>query len=380
MEVPDFRFLSNPEAIAAATETIAGEGAVAFDLEADSLHSYVEKVCLIQISTSLGNLIVDPLPSLEPLQGLAALFADEGVLKVFHGGSYDIRLLKKDFGFEVRNVFDTMIASQFTGRGKHGLAALLDEDFGVTLDKRYQRADWSARPLSPEMLEYAAMDTAYLLPLRDRLEDMLRRLGRLEWAREEFRLLEETEPSPRKKPWCLDVKGARRLAPRQLAHLQAFLELRDETARSWDKPPFKVLSNQVLIGWSQQPPASKDDVLRTAGASRKVLAFIAAAVVDAARRAASTPIEECPRPENSSFQPLTEEQKKILRRLKKTREKRESSLGLPAGIMVNSATLETISRLDREEAESSLGTLLKIWQQEAIGEEIRAVLRELPHH
>ena len=234
MEVPEYRFLNTPEAIAAATGEITGEGVVAFDLEADSLHSYVEKVCLIQVSTSLGNLIIDPLPSLEPLQGLAALFADEGVLKIFHGGSYDIRLLKKDFGFTVRNVFDTMIASQFAGRGKHGLAALLEEDFGVTLDKRYQRADWSARPISPEMLQYASMDTAYLIALRGRLEEELRRLGRLEWAREEFRLLEETEPSPRKKPWCLDVKGARRLPPRQLAFLQAFLEVRDETARRWD--------------------------------------------------------------------------------------------------------------------------------------------------
>ena len=375
MKVPDFSFINNPEAIAAATKTIAGESVVAFDLEADSLHSYVEKVCLIQVSTSLGHLIIDPLPSPESIQGLAALFADDAVLKIFHGGSYDIRLLKKDFGFTVRNIFDTMIASQFTGRKKHGLAALLDEDFGVTLDKRYQRADWSARPLSREMLEYASMDTAYLLPLRNRLEDELRRLGRLEWAREEFRLLEETEPSPRKKPWCLDVKGARRLAPRQLASLQAFLEVRDETARRWDRPPFKVLSNQVLLGWSQQPPATKDTVLRTAGASRRVLATVAAAVVDATRRAASIPIEECPRPENSSFQPLSEEQKEVLRRLKKAREKRESSLGLPTGILVNSATLESISRLDREEAEASLETFLKVWQREAFGEEIRTVLR-----
>jgi len=375
MEVPEFSFLNTPEAIVAATGTIAGEDVVAFDLEADSLHSYIEKVCLIQVSTSLGNLILDPLPSLEPLQGLAAIFADDSVLKIFHGGSYDIRLIKKDFGFTVKNVFDTMIASQFTGRKKHGLAALLDEDFGVTIDKRYQRADWSARPISPEMLQYAAMDTAYLLPLRNRLEDELRRLGRLEWAREEFRLLEETEPSPRKKPWCLDVKGARRLTPRQLACLQAFLEVRDETARRWDKPPFKVLSTQVLLGWSQQPPATRNDVLKTAGASRKVLNFLAAAVVDATRRAAEIPLEECPRPENSTFQPLSEEQKKILRLLKKAREKRESSLGIPVGILANSATLESISRLDREEAEASLETVLKVWQREAFGEEIRTVLR-----
>jgi ribonuclease D len=376
MEVPEFNFLNTPEAIAAAAESIAGEDVVAFDLEADSLHSYIEKVCLIQVSTSLGHLIIDPLPSLEPLESLKALFADNGVLKIFHGGSYDIRLLKKDFGFTVSNVFDTMIASQFAGRGKHGLAALLEDDFSVTLDKRYQRADWSARPLSPEMLQYAAMDTAYLLPLRDRLEAELLRLGRLEWAREEFRLLEETEPTPRKKPWCLNVKGARRLPPRQLAFLQAFLEVRDDTARRWDKPPFKVLSNQVLLEWSQQPPATKDEVLNTAGANRKVLSFLSAAIVDAARLAAAIPLEECPRPEVSSFTPLSEEQKKVLRHLKKAREKRESSLGLPVGILANAATLESISRLDREEAEASLETHLKVWQQEAFGEEIRTVLRE----
>ena len=122
---------------------------VALDLEADSLHSYREQICLVQVSTPAGNAILDPLAAPEVLPGLAPLLADPAVRTILHGGDYDVRLLKREQGIEVRNLFDTMIAAQFTGRERFGLAALLEEHFGVRLDKRHQRADWSRRPLGP---------------------------------------------------------------------------------------------------------------------------------------------------------------------------------------------------------------------------------------
>ena len=220
------------------------------------------------------------------------------------------------------------------------------------------------------MLEYAAMDTAWLIPLRDRLEEDLSRLGRTAWAREEFRLLEKTEPAERKAPSCFNVKGTRGFAPRRLALLQAFLDLREDAARQWDRPPFKVLSNEVLIAWSGQPPTRREEVLETPGTGKKVLTFLASSVVDAVRRANSLPLEKCPRPVTPSYDPLTERQKANLRRLKKARKKREAELDLPPGMVVNSATLEKLCRTDREEAATSVEILLKSWQQEAFGEDL----------
>jgi len=253
----------------AAAEFLAelrSEARIAVDLEADSLHNYREKICLVQVSTAGATRVLDPLAAPGILSGLVPVLSDRSVLKVFHGGDYDVRLLKREGAAAVSNVFDTMIAAQIAGRERYGLAALLEEEFGVLLDKRYQRADWSRRPLDPGMLAYAAADTAHLLALSDRLSEELVRLGRLGWAEEEFLLLEQVEPSAPKKPWCLNVKGAGRLAPRQLARLQALLELREDLASSWNRPPFKVLVNQVLIDWAVRPPASRRDVAATAGA------------------------------------------------------------------------------------------------------------------
>ncbi|MBE0617031.1 MAG: ribonuclease D, partial [Proteobacteria bacterium] len=245
MDQPRYTFLEEPARIAEQLTALRSEPLLALDFEADSLHSYREKICLAQVSTPDRNAVIDALIGDRALTPLGEVLADEEIHKVFHGGDYDVRLLKKGYGFAIRNVFDTMIAAQLAGRARVGLAALLEEEFGVHVDKKYQRADWSARPLGPELLAYAALDTAYLLPLKERLEAELDRLGRTPWAEEEFRLLEAVTPAADRTPWCLDVKGASRLPPRQLAVLQALLEVRETAAESWDRPPFKVLSTEV---------------------------------------------------------------------------------------------------------------------------------------
>ncbi|RMG86113.1 MAG: ribonuclease D, partial [Candidatus Dadabacteria bacterium] len=152
----NFVYAADAAAAREALAQLAPASRLAVDLEADSLHSYREKVCLVQASTERGNWILDPLTDDGWFPAFARVLEDPGVEKVAHGADYDIRLLKKDRGVSVRNVFDTMIAAQFTGRARIGLAALLEEFFGVRLDKKYQRADWSARPLAPELLAYAA--------------------------------------------------------------------------------------------------------------------------------------------------------------------------------------------------------------------------------
>lgn len=375
MDLPPYRFLEERSAIEDHLRGLRGESALALDLEADSLHSYREKVCLVQVSTPRGHAVLDPLPAREALEALGPLLADPGTEKILHGADYDVRLLKKDFGFEVRNLFDTMIAAQFTGRTQFGLAALLQEHFEVTLDKRHQRADWSARPLSPDMLAYAALDTAYLIALRARLGDELERLGRVHWVREECELLVAVQPAPEKKPWCLDVKGSSRLRGRDLAVLQSLVELRDGAARERNVPPFKVFSNQVLLDWVARPPASRREVLETPGANKGALARWAPAVLEAVGRALTLPADQWPRLPPSSFEPLTGAQERRLKRLKRVREEVATRLTLAPGLLVNSANLERLCRKDPDEAAASLPKVLKVWQNEVLGEPLEQALR-----
>jgi ribonuclease D len=375
MRAPTYSLLDSEAAIAGFLESLGPEPAFAIDLEADSLHSYREKICLVQISTPSSHAVIDPLPSRRATGGLGSLLGDPKIEKVLHGGDYDVRLLKKDWGIGIRNLFDTAIAAQFTGRSAFGLAALLEEFFDVRLDKRHQRADWSARPLSPDLLTYAVLDTAYLLDLRSRLREELDALDRLRWCREEFEILAAVTPTAPKGPWCFDVKGADRLSPPRLAVLQALLEVRERTAQEWDRPPFKVLSNALLLAWAESPPKSRRDVMETRGASRKILARLADSILEAVRVAQGLPAEECPSPPRGRHEPLDRTEEKRLKRLKQARTAVAERLKLAPGLLVNSATLERIARAPVDQAESCLGELLKRWQIEAVGQDLRKALR-----
>jgi len=374
MTVPPYRFIDRGPEIAAFFAAVRAEPVLALDLEADSLHHYPERICLVQISTPSANVILDPLAAPEVLDGLEPVLADVAVRKILHGGDYDVRLLKRERGVQVRNLFDTMIAAQLTGRERFGLAALLEEHFGVVLDKRHQRADWSRRPLGPELLAYAAADTAHLHALAGRLALELDALGRSAWAAEEFRLLERIEPGAPKQPRCLDVKGAGRLAPRQLARLQALLELRDELARTWNRPPFMVFANQLLIDWAQVPPASRSAIVETRGAGRALLERVADRVLEALEHAAALSEEQCPRPEPVRRTVLSASEAVRLARLKSVREAVSLRLGLAPGLLVNGAMLEKLSREVENDGVVSGAPALKSWQTEALGESFRLAL------
>ena len=363
MTTPPYRLLERGPDIAEFFAAVRDEPAVAVDLEADSLHRYPERICLVQVSTASRTAVLDPLAAPEVLDGLGDVLAAAEVLKILHGGDYDVRLLKRERRLPVRSLFDTMIAAQLTGRERFGLAALLEELFGVTLDKRHQRADWSRRPLGPELIAYAAADTAHLHALRERLAAELSSQGRLGWAEEEFELLGRVEPGAPRRPWCLDIKGAGRLAPRQLARLQALLETRDELARAWNRPPFMVLANQVLIDWAQAPPAGRRALAGTPGAGRALLERVADRVLEALERAEALPEQECPRAEPVRRIVLSASEERRLARLRAVREEAARRLGLAPGLLVNGATLEKLARGGGAEA-----GLLKRWQAEALGE------------
>ena len=347
---------------------------IAVDLEADSLHSYREKVCLVQISIPGVDAVLDPLQDPGWIPQLAGLLEDPAVEKVMHGADYDIRLLKKDHGIALQGVFDTMIAARFTGRTRFGLSALLEEFFGVRLEKRHQQADWSSRPLSRELLAYAAADTRHLLELRDRLAAELEELGRIEWVLEECILLETAEPAPPNRPTVWRVKGAAELPPAALPVLRALLELRDAHARRLDRPPFKVLPTGLLVRWARTPPRSRAEVLAARGVSRRMLDRIADEILEAVRRAQELPPSEWPRPPCRGGTSLTAPARRRLRRLKRARTRVAGALGLDPGLLVNSDTLEQLARLEPADAPRWLRQHLKRWQYRVLAGPLLAAM------
>jgi ribonuclease D len=249
-------FIDQQEPFDRAMQRVAVQPVVAVDTEADSLHSYFDKVCLIQISIPGEDLIVDPLKRVD-LGRFGALLAERGVLKVLHGADYDLRILNRDFGYTIANVVDTSICAQLLGYEGIGLAALLERHFGIQLDKSHQRADWAMRPLPRNMLEYAATDTRHLISLADKLRAELEALGRWEWAIEEFARLENIrfEKEEVEEPFRR-MKGLGGLDRRTLAIVQRLYDLRDALARKADRPPFKIFSNEIILESARVKPST----------------------------------------------------------------------------------------------------------------------------
>jgi ribonuclease D len=219
---------------------------IALDTEADSLHCYFEKLCLIQISTNSATVLIDPLSEVE----LKLLF--KGLLNkrvVFHGADYDLRLLARYGEFSPHEIFDTMIAARLLGYSQLGLAALVERFFGVKLSKASQRANWALRPLTQQMVEYAANDTKFLLPLAGILEAEIVRLGRQEWLRQSlermFRLTKTHKERDPNRAWR--IAGSAALRPYAQAVLRELWNWREVEAREWNRPPFYVMSNEDML-------------------------------------------------------------------------------------------------------------------------------------
>jgi ribonuclease D len=230
---------------------------VALDTEADSLHNYFEKVCLIQLSIGDEHYLVDPLGELD-LSGFLEALAGKPL--ILHGGDYDLRMLRASTGFRPRGeVFDTMIAAQLLGIEQIGLAALIERFFGITVEKEGQKSDWSRRPLSEKQLRYAVNDTRFLEQIADLMRGELSERGRLHWHRESCRAMVESTGRDRSRDpeevWR--IKGAGRLTRRQLAYLRELWRWRDEHARRANVPSFHIFGNQQildLLQWAESRP------------------------------------------------------------------------------------------------------------------------------
>jgi len=263
----------------AALRNLAGELSnyprLAVDTESNSLHAYREQLCLVQFSTPKADCLVDPL-ALNDLSPLAPVFSNPKIEKVFHAAEYDLICLKRDFGITVVNLFDTMQAARILGYKQVGLDTMLAEKESIILNKRYQKADWARRPLMPEMLNYARLDTHYLLDLRDRLKVELEQRGRWALACEEFTRLASGNGNGNGKPetpaWQ-HVKGTQKLTDRQLTILQELCIWRQFKAQKMDRPVFKVIDDQRLAAVAREAPKTAADLTKIGLTTRQVALF-----------------------------------------------------------------------------------------------------------
>lgn len=360
--------------LAEVADILSHQTEIAVDLEMDSLHHYREKVCLVQISTRQQSWLIDPLalPSLAPL---AAPFANPEIVVVMHGADYDIRSLHRDFGIEVSNLFDTMLAARFLGIAEFGLAALLKARFGIELDKKYQKADWSKRPISREMCAYAAADTSDLLPLYDQFRSELIHKGRLEWLEEEGRLVCQARVSEKDGPLFLYCKGASKLRGHGLAILEELLQMRARQSELLDRPPFKVLSADTLIEVAETRPRLLHDLSLVKGMTSGQLQRHGAAILSAVERGIATPEAKLPSFPRSGKKEVQERVKELLKNLKLWRERYCSELGLDPGVLAPNWLLEAVADTQsaaRDELDAIPG--MREWQKQLFGEELARIL------
>jgi ribonuclease D len=286
---------------------LAGQSRIAVDTESNSLHAYREQVCLIQFSTRTTDYVVDPLV-FDDLTSLGPLFSNPDIEKVFHAAEYDLICLRRDFGFEFSNLFDTMHAARVLGYQFVGLDNLLADKFQFEIDKRHQKADWAMRPLTPAQLDYARLDTHFLFDLRDLLEKELQEKERLQVAREDFvRACEVDLPKGKVNGTAWKRFSTRKdISPRELTILSELCISRDQIAERMNRPVFKVISDVLLIDIARNLP-EKDVDLSGLGLSPKQIHLWGDEILEAVKRGTVAPLverEQAKRPNDAMLKRL----------------------------------------------------------------------------
>ena len=353
---------------------------IAIDLESNGLYRYPERVCLVQLATADGIYLLDPL-LLGSSAGLGELLANEKIEKIFHSADYDIRSLDRDWGFRIGNLFDTSIAAAFIGSSKLGLAAVLQEYLKIEIskDKKLQRADWTLRPLSRELIDYAADDVRYLDKLRSVLHERLDELGRIEWFKEESDRLARIKYSPPDPDWVfLSVKGSRTLDGKGLAVLRSLHRFREKEAVRRDRPPFKIFSDAVLIEVAGQPDS---DLSRIKGIGRYGYGPASVAVRKAIRDGLKRGYVSRPRipaRNDRRLEPLERERaRERLVLLKKWRSQQGDRLKLDASLLWPAKSLERLAIFPGGLEDEFGGYDVREWQHREFGESLRVLMKQL---
>ncbi len=367
-----FVFAATQCELAIVLEALSAQPAIAVDTESNSLYAYRERVCLIQFSTPGADYIVDPLADLD-LSPLASIFADAEVQKVFHAAEYDVMCLKRDFGFCFANLFDTMWAARILGWPRVGLGDVLKETFGVRTNKHYQRYDWGKRPLEPEALAYACLDTHYLLPLRRLQADALMQEDRWEEAREVFDQIATSKPVPHTfyPEDFRRVKGAYGLTGREQAVLRELCIWRDQEARRQDHPPFKVLGDRALVALVRARPSTPDELADVSGLKPYHVRRYGWRILRAVKRGmrARPPQPSPPHPRHS------EAEMARFQALRAWRKRVAAERGVDPDVVISNAALWALV----EQNPRTVGDLSRVeglgsWKRKAYGEAILKVL------
>jgi ribonuclease D len=347
--------ITTSEALSEFLEPLSKVERVSLDTEADSLHCYFEKLCLIQISIPGHDVLIDPLAgfSLQPLYDELARHE-----LIIQGLDYDIRLLRRTGLTEVGGVFDTMIAARLVGSLEFSLAALLQKYFGVTLAKGSQKANWAKRPLSPQMADYAVNDTRYLLELAAKLEAELHSLGRWEWFTQSCEKALESTRTLREKD--LDslwrIPGSGDLRGRSAAILRALWQWRDEESRAVDRPPFHVARNEQLLDAAKQFDAGESVTIPHLSSTRRRRFY------EAAERALALPESQWPRFVRTSRPRPTPEQERLFVELKDKRDASAKKYNVEPSLIAPKSVLEGLAY----DASEALPKLLP-WQKDLLG-------------
>jgi ribonuclease D len=330
---------------------------LALDTEADSLHAYPEKVCLIQISTTDGDELVDPLAEIN-LDPLFDVF--NGRELIFHAADYDLRLLEKHHQFRPSAIFDTMLAARLLGERQFGLSALVENHLGVKLDKGSQKADWAQRPLTERMEIYARNDTHYLKPLADKLKFELQQKNRLAWHQESCaRLIEEcSQPSVVDTDAVWRVKGSSILNRAALAILRELWQWREQEAIAYCRPPFFVLSHERMVDIADAAAAQEtfENIIPPKMSPRRREALLEAVKTGLAISATDYP--EILRPK---FHRPSESEFRRFREIEKRRDAHAHQLAIDPTLIASKAVIGDLARdWDKHAAE------LMNWQRELL--------------
>ena len=343
------------ETSSALAELVAGIAAtdrVGIDTEADSLHCYREKVCLVQVGLPDRDELVDPLAELDLAPLLDAL---SRTAIVMHGADFDLRMLYRLGLTAPGTLVDTVIAARLTGAARFGYAALVAEHFGVTLPKGSQKANWALRPLAPKVAQYARNDTHFLLPLAERIERRLEELGRLAWLEQSCRhavaaarVVRARDPQTE---WR--VRGSHTLGPRASAVLRALWQWREDEALAVDRPPFRILLNEDLVDTARRVDLGAVVACNGVRGARRTR------FERAAEKALALDQSDWPGPVPAgTSRRRTRAQEKHVAALKRRRDRAARDLAIDPDLIAPRAALERVAT----EGDDGMDTLLP-WQQ-----------------
>jgi ribonuclease D len=349
--------IESSEALAEFVDAMRQVGRIGLDTEADSLHCYFEKLCLVQISIPGLDVLIDPLAGF-PLEPLFDELTRHEI--IIQGLDYDLRLLRRAGLTEVGGVFDTMIAARLVGSTEFSLAALLSNHFGITLAKGSQKANWARRPLSPQMIDYASNDTRYLEELAVKLEEQLCQLGRMEWFRQSCEKAIEATRTVREREadtvWRISGSGL--LRGRAAALLRALWHWRDEEARAVDKPAFHILRNDLLIESAQRFVQGNPVHIPHLSGGRARRFF------QAAEKALALPENEWPQPIRNHRPRPTPEMEKRFDEFKIRRDHAAEHHRIDPSLIASKSLLENLA----QDTDATLERLLP-WQRMLLGME-----------